>query len=87
MRKRVGSSGWVSRWALAKDSRLGNAFAMVEVEGVRIQRDLLIASTAGPETQGVAEEFRRFLLARTGVKKRAGESAPLPQAKRDKKRK
>ena len=79
--------GWVSRWALAKDSRLGNAFAMVEVEGVRIQRDLLIASTAGPETQGVAEEFRRFLLARTGVKKRAGESAPLPQAKRDKKRK
>lgn len=61
-------AGFVSRWALAKDARLGSGFAIVEVEGVRIRRDLLIAFAAGPEPQGIAGEFRRFLLARTGAK-------------------
>lgn len=60
--------GFVSRWALAKDARLGSGFAMVEVEGLRIQRDFLIACAAGPEPQGIAGEFRRFLLARTSAR-------------------
>lgn len=75
--------GFVSRWALAKDARLGRDFAIVEVEGVRVQRELLIASAAGPEPTGVAGEFRRFLLARTGAK--ALHATPPPA--RDKKRK
>ena len=75
----------LSRWALAKDARLGVGFKMIEVEGVRIRRDLLIACPAGPEPQGIAEEFRRFLLARTAAK---SEPNPRPPAsKRDKKRK
>jgi hypothetical protein len=52
------------------------------VEGVRIQRDLLIAFPAGPEPQGIAGEFRRFLLARTGAK-----ALHSSAAMRDKKRK
>ncbi|MFP5235422.1 MAG: LysR substrate-binding domain-containing protein [Acidobacteriota bacterium] len=74
--------GFVSRWALAKDARLGSGFAIVEVDGVRVQRDLLIAFAAGPEPQGIAGEFRRFLLART-----SGRTRRTSAAARDKKRK
>ena len=75
--------GFISRWAVAKDARLGVGFKRIEVEGVRIRRDLLIAYPAGPEPQGIAEEFRRFLLARTAAK---SEAAPQrPASRRDKK--
>ena len=57
--------GFVSRWALAKDARLGNSFKIVEIEGLRIRRDFLLTFRSGPEPQGLAQEFRRFLRART----------------------
>jgi DNA-binding transcriptional LysR family regulator len=59
--------GFVSRWAIAKDTRLANSFKIVEVEGLRIKRQFLIAFGSGPEPQGVAVEFRRFVTARAGL--------------------
>ncbi|MGH9598449.1 MAG: LysR substrate-binding domain-containing protein [Terracidiphilus sp.] len=56
--------GFVSRWAIAKDLRLDSSFRIVEVEGLRIERDFLVAYAAGPEPLGLALEFRRFLFAR-----------------------
>jgi DNA-binding transcriptional LysR family regulator/anti-sigma regulatory factor (Ser/Thr protein kinase) len=58
--------GFVSRWAIAKDLRLGAHFKIVEVAGLRIQRDFCVAYASGVEPQGVANEFRRFLFARAG---------------------
>jgi DNA-binding transcriptional LysR family regulator len=58
--------GFVSRWAIAKDLRLDNSFRIVEVEGLRIQREFLLTYAAGPEPQGLAQEFRRFLFSRAG---------------------
>lgn len=62
-------AGFVSRWAIAKDLRLGRSFKIVEVKGMRVQRDFLIASLKGPESQGLVQEFRRFLFARAGSPK------------------
>ena len=63
--------GFVSRWAIAKDLRMGSSFKIVEVDGLHIQRDFLIASLAGPEPSGLAMEFRRFLFARSGARRTA----------------
>jgi len=60
--------GFVSRWALAKDTRLDTAFRVVPIENLRIAREFLIARLAGPEPHGPAAEFRRFLLSRTPAK-------------------
>ncbi|HUN84961.1 MAG TPA: LysR substrate-binding domain-containing protein [Terracidiphilus sp.] len=60
-------AGFVSRWAIAKDLRVGRSFNIVEIEGVRLRRDFLIAYASGPGLQGLAEEFRRFLVARPGA--------------------
>jgi DNA-binding transcriptional LysR family regulator len=60
-------TGFVSRWAIAKDMRLGNNFKIVEVEGLRIKRQFLIAFATGPEPQGLAVKFRRFVSARAGL--------------------
>jgi LysR family transcriptional regulator, transcriptional activator of the cysJI operon len=60
-------AGFVSRWAIAKDLRLGRSFKIVEIKAMRIQRDFLIASVKGPEPQGLAKEFRRFLFSRAGA--------------------
>jgi LysR family transcriptional regulator, transcriptional activator of the cysJI operon len=59
--------GFVSRWALAKDSRLGSAFAVVPIAGLRIHRDLFIASPASASPHPLAADLRRFLLTRTSV--------------------
>jgi len=59
--------GFVSRWAVAKDMRLGNSFEIVEVEGLRVKRQFLIAFASGPEPQGLAFEFRRYVTARAGL--------------------
>ena len=59
--------GFVSRWAIAKDLRLGRNFKIVEIKGLRMHRDFLIAVAKGPEPQGLALEFRRFLAARAGA--------------------
>ncbi len=56
--------GFVSRWAIAKDLRLGRTFKIVDVAGLRVRRDFLIASAKGVVLQPVAEEFRGFLFAR-----------------------
>jgi DNA-binding transcriptional LysR family regulator len=71
--------GFVSRWAIAKDLRLGTSFKIVEVEGLRIRRDFLIANPSGPELQGLALEFRRFLFSRAGAR-RMQERAKKPNA-------
>jgi DNA-binding transcriptional LysR family regulator len=69
--------GFVSRWAIAKDLRLDNSFRIVEVEGLRIKREFLLAYAAGPEPQGLAQEFRRFLFSRAGTR-RASAKAKRP---------
>jgi DNA-binding transcriptional LysR family regulator len=78
--------GFVSRWAIAKDLRLGGSFKRIVVDGLRIQRDLLVAYRANPEPLGLALEFRRFLFAR--AHRENGEAPVARVAKqRDKNRK
>lgn len=67
-------SGFVSRWALAKDVRTGTSLRTVAIEGLRIQRDFLIACAAGPGPHGLAEEFRRFLFAHAGGRNSSGKT-------------
>lgn len=57
-------AGFVSRWALAKDLRVGNSLRIIQLEGVRIRRDLLVVYPTGSGLQGLAQEFRRFVFAR-----------------------
>ena len=61
--------GFVSRWAMAKDLRLGTHFKIVEVSGLRIKRDFSVAYTSGVEPLGLADEFRRFLFASAGMQR------------------
>jgi DNA-binding transcriptional LysR family regulator len=61
--------GFVSRWSIAKDLRLGASFKIVEVEGLRIRRDFLVAYAKGPEPLGLAHEFLSFLYARAGTRR------------------
>ena len=60
--------GFVSRWAIAKDLRLGSSFKIVEVEGLRIRREFLVAYAYGPEPQGLAHRIPQISLARAGCK-------------------
>ncbi len=55
-------AGFVSKWAIAKDLRAGASFRIVDVAGLRVQRDFLMIYTAGPEPQGLVREFRRFVV-------------------------
>lgn len=55
-------AGFVSRWAIAKDLRNGKSFKIVPVESLRIRREFLIAYASSPGPQGLAQEFRRFVL-------------------------
>jgi len=61
--------GFVSRWAIAKDLRLDSSFKIVDVEGLRIKREFLIAYASGPEPQGLATQFHRFVTARAGLQR------------------
>jgi len=61
--------GFVSRWAIAKDLRLGHSFKIVEIKGLRIHRDFLMVTAKGPDAHGIAIEFRRFLTARAGPRR------------------
>jgi DNA-binding transcriptional LysR family regulator len=72
--------GVVSRWALAKDSRLGSGFKIVPLEGLRIERPFLIASPAGPQPHGLAAEFRRFLLMRASAREASTRTRANPPA-------
>ncbi len=69
--------GFVSRCAIAKDTRLDSGFKIVDVEGLRIRRKFLIAYASGPEPQGLALEFRRFIIGRAGTQ-RTSVSAKRP---------
>ncbi len=60
-------AGFVSRWAIAKDARTGAGFKVVEVEGLRMQREFLMVYAAGPEPQGLVQEFRRFVADREAL--------------------
>jgi DNA-binding transcriptional LysR family regulator len=60
--------GFVSRWAIQKDLRLDRNFKIVDVEGLRVKRDFLVAYATGPEPLGLAIEFRRFVIARAGAR-------------------
>lgn len=64
--------GFVSRWAIAKDMRLGRSLKIAEIKGLRMRRDFLIAVAKGPEPQGLALEFRRFLSERAGIQRTTG---------------
>ncbi|MGO8758741.1 MAG: LysR substrate-binding domain-containing protein [Terracidiphilus sp.] len=55
--------GFVSRWAIANDARLGPAFRTVEIEGIRFPRQFVMISLKGPGASGPAAEFRSFVLA------------------------
>jgi DNA-binding transcriptional LysR family regulator len=61
--------GFVSRWAMATDLRLGSSFKIIDVEGLQIKREFLIAFASAPELSGLAVEFRRFLIARAGMRR------------------
>jgi DNA-binding transcriptional LysR family regulator len=61
--------GFVSRCAIAKDLRLGTNFKIVIIEGLQIKREFLITYIKGPEPQGLAYQFRRFLIARAGAQR------------------
>ncbi|MGC1424844.1 MAG: selenium metabolism-associated LysR family transcriptional regulator [Terracidiphilus sp.] len=60
-------AGFVSRWAIAKDARTGAGFKVIEVEGLRMQREFLMVCAAGPEPQGLVQEFRRFVADREAL--------------------
>lgn len=56
--------GFVSRFALAKDQRVGRSLRVVELEGLRMRRSFQIAVAAAAQPHGLAAEFRGFLRAR-----------------------
>ena len=64
--------GFVSRCAIAKDLRLDTNFKIIAIEGLRIKREFLITYINGPEPQGLAHQFRRFLIARAGAQRTLG---------------
>jgi len=75
--------GLVSRWAIAKDSRLGPSFRTVEIEGIRFRRHFILISLSGPDLAGPASEFRNLVLASTHPKRlakltKSGRSAGTP---------
>jgi DNA-binding transcriptional LysR family regulator len=79
-------SGFVSRWALAKDARTESNFRTVKIDGLCIERNFLMAYSAGPKPQGVAQEFRRFLLSRAPAV-RSTNNSRSPQQSLDKRSK
>jgi DNA-binding transcriptional LysR family regulator len=68
--------GFVSRWAIAKDLRLNSSFRIIDVEGLRIKREFLVAYPSGPGPQGLAIEFRRFLISRAGTQRTSPKKSP-----------
>lgn len=67
-------AGFVSRCAIAKDLRLGTNFKIVAIEGLWIKREFLVTYVKGPEPQGLAHQFRRFLIARAGAQRTLAEA-------------
>ncbi len=55
--------GFVSRWAVARDLRLGQQFRMVPVRNLAVTREFSTVALASPALVGLALEFRHFLAA------------------------
>ena len=55
--------GFVSRWAVARDLRLGQQFRIVPVRDLAVTRHFSSVALASPAPHGLALEFRRFLAA------------------------
>jgi DNA-binding transcriptional LysR family regulator len=72
--------GFVSRWAIAKDVRLGPAFRIIEIKDLRFQRYFLMVSPKGPELTGPAAEFRSFVQA--SVRPQRARNTPVKSSKR-----
>jgi LysR family transcriptional regulator, transcriptional activator of the cysJI operon len=68
-------AGFVSRWAIAKDLRLGHSFKIIEIKGLRMHRDFLTVTAKGPRLQGLALDFHRFLAGRAGMHRTAAKQA------------
>jgi LysR family transcriptional regulator, transcriptional activator of the cysJI operon len=54
--------GFVSRWAIAQDARLGGAFRMVKIKELELNRQFLMIAPKGMRTKGLAADFRNFVL-------------------------
>lgn len=67
-------AGFVSRWAIAQDARLGPSLRIVEIKGVRLYRQFILIYPKRSEMTGPAAEFRSFVLQSTRARglKRAG---------------
>lgn len=72
--------GFVSQWAIAKDSRLGPSFCTVEIEGLRLRRHFLLICSRGTRS-ALAAEFRSFVLASTQTKQTVLPNAPRRPAR------
>jgi DNA-binding transcriptional LysR family regulator len=65
-------AGFVSKSAIAKDARTGTSFKVVEMDALRMRREFLIVYPAGPEPQGLARTFRRFVVDRAAMTRVTG---------------
>lgn len=59
--------GFISRWAIAKDARLNATFKIVEIHGLSIRRDFLLAYPSGPAPAGLAKQFAKFMHTRANA--------------------
>jgi DNA-binding transcriptional LysR family regulator len=73
--------GFVSRWAIGKDLRLDRSFKVIDVKGVRIQREFLLTYPSGPDPMGLAGEFRRYVHSHAGARRSSARGARLPAHK------
>jgi DNA-binding transcriptional LysR family regulator len=61
-------AGILSKWAIAKDMRLGSVFKIVEIRSVRFPRQFSMIERKGPRHRDPVSEFRKFVLGRTSSK-------------------
>ncbi len=67
--------GFVSRWAIAKDLRLGHSFKIVEIKGLRMHRDFLTVYRQGAWSRGPGSRVPKFLAERAGAQRSSGRGA------------
>lgn len=60
--------GFVSRWAIRKDVRLGPSFRIVSIEGLALRRHFIAILRKRPDLPAPVVEFRNFVFARTAPK-------------------
>ena len=68
--------GIVSRWTIRKELELGT-LRIVTVRGLRMRRNFSVAYRTGPEPQGAAASFLRFIRGARGLLA-DGTPTPLP---------